>query len=213
MLQLESGFTYTTSGNERSFAIGELNFRWPLTRWFEVTAQAVSNVHSSVAGETAFGFTDSAVGCKIRLLEGSPTQAGTSPRIALLLLTSLPTGSRVFRSTMMQPQATLAVDLDITPSVSLSTNIGVINAADNEKRFDQTYGGLSFGFGLGGAWTAFLEGFAWQPGSASGTSQRVVDAGVQFLLSNDIMLDGRIGRSAGDGPPSTVTGFGLSLRW
>ena len=213
MLQLETGVTFANGGDGASIGLGELNFRLPLARGFEVTVQAAGWAREGTGDASASGFTDGAIGCKIRLLNGHPTAAGASPRVALLLLTSLPTGSGGFQDPRLQPQATLAMDLDITSSVSLSTNLGVMHGDDDGQRYTQAYGGLSLGFALGGPWSGFLEGFGYQPGSAGGASRRVVDAGVQLLLGNDVMLDGRVGRTGGDGPQSTFGGLGVSFRW
>jgi hypothetical protein len=213
MLQLESGVTFATVGDETSIGVGELNFRLPLARGFEIFLQAVSWAHEGTGGASESGLTDSAIGCKIRLLNGRPGAAGASPRVALLLVTSLPTGSKEFQDPRLQPQATLALDLDLTSSLSLSTNLGVMHADDDGERYVQAYGGLSLGFAIGGPWSGFLEGFAWQSVSDGGTSERVVDAGVQLLLGNDVMLDGRVGRTGGDGPHSTFGGLGVSFRW
>jgi hypothetical protein len=213
MLQLEGGVAFATTRDGTSIGAGELNFRLPLARWFELTVQGVSWAREGTGEASASGFNDGAIGCKIRLLSGHPSAAGTSPRVALLLLTSLPTGSGGFQVPRLQPQATLAMDLDITSSLSLSTNIGVMRGYGDGQRYIQAYGGLSFGFAIGGPWSAFLEGFAYQPGSAGGTGLGVVDAGVQLLVGNDVMLDGRLGRTSGDGPRSTYGGLGISFRW
>jgi hypothetical protein len=213
MLQLESGITFATTGDGTSIGAGELNFRLPLARWFEVTVQGVTWAREGTGQASASGFSDGAIGCKIRLVSGHPSPAGASPRVALLFLTSLPTGSEGFQVPRLQPQATVAMDVDITSSVSLSTNIGVMRGYGDEQRYIQAYGGLSFGFAIGGPWSAFLEGFAYQPGSAGGTSLGVVDAGVQLLVGNDVMLDGRVGRTGGDGSRSTFGGLGISFRW
>lgn len=151
--------------------------------------------------------------CKVRLFDGFPTSQGTSPPVALALLTSLSTGSHAHRNPRMQPQATIAVDMDITPAVSLSTNLGVMHAADDARRFVQAYGGASLGFALGGSWSGFAEVFTWWPASAGGSNQAVVDAGIQLLLGDDVILDGRLARTTGDGSPSTSGGIGVSFRW
>ena len=213
MLQLESGVTFATVGDDTSIGVGELNLRLPLARWLEVTLQSVGWSREGTGQASATGFTDAAIGCKIRLVSGHPSAAGASPRVALLLLTSLPTGSGGLQDPRLQPHATLAMDFDITSSVSLSTNLGVMHADDEGHRYIETYGGLSLGFAIGGPWSGFLEGFAYQPGSAGGTSRLVVDTGVQLLLGNDVMLDGRVGRTSGDGPQSTFGGLGISFRW
>jgi hypothetical protein len=166
MLQLESGVTFATTGDDTSIGVGELNSRLPLARGFEVFVQGVSWAREGTGGASASGFTDGAIGCKIQLLSGHPGAAGASPRVALLFVTSLPVGSSEFKDPRLQPQATLAVDLDLTSSVSLSTNLGVMHADDDGERYIQSYGGLSLGFAIAGPWSGFLEGFAWQPVSA-----------------------------------------------
>jgi hypothetical protein len=213
MLQLESGVSFATVGDQTTIGLGELNFRLPLARWLEVTLQSVGMEREGRREESVWGFTDSATGCKIRLLAGHPTAAGTSPRVALLLLTSLPTGSGGFHDPRLQPHATLAMDLDLTSSVSLSTNVGIKRATDVGEHYIQAFGGLSLGFAIGGPWAGFLEVFAYRPGSAGGTTRSVVDGGVQLLLGNNVMLDGRVGRGTGDGPLGTFGGLGISFRW
>ena len=213
MLQVESGVSYTAGSGDHGVGVGELNLRVPLSRNVEVAVQLGSYMWDGADSEAESGFSDGAVGCKIRLFDGFPTASGSSPRLALVMLTSLPTGSHAFRSPRMQPQMTLAADMDLSPDVSLSANVGVMNASEAGERYLAAYGGASLGFALGGAWSGFLELFAWQPGSAGGTTRYVVDSGLQLLLGNDISLDARVGRTTGDGPASTSGGLGISFRW
>ncbi|MCU0291012.1 MAG: transporter [Thermoanaerobaculaceae bacterium] len=213
MLQVESGVSYTAGSGDHGVGVGELNLRVPLSRNVEVAVQLGTYMWDVADSKAESGFSDGALGCKIRLFDGFPSASGRSPRLALVMLTSLPTGSHAFRSPRMQPQVTLAADMDLSPDASLSANVGVMKASEAGERYLAAYGGASLGVALGGAWSGFFELFAWQPGSAGGTTRSVVDAGLQLLLGNDISLDARVGRTTGDGATSTSGGLGISFRW
>jgi len=210
--QFESGASYVSGRDEHNLGIGELNLRVALSGRFEISVQADSYRSGTAGGSSTSGFTDGAVACKIKVFDGPSTLSSTTLRLALQLVTSLPTGTHALKDPRLQPQATLLATVDFSPAVSLSANLGVMNGDTDGERYLQALGGASLGFSLDGAWSGYLELFAWQPGSAGGSTQRVVDTGVQLLLGNDVMLDAHVGRTTGDGPTITAAGLGVSFR-
>ena len=76
MLQVESGVSYTAGSGDHGVGVGELNLRVPLSRNVEVAVQLGSYMWDVADSEAESGFSDGAVGCKIRLFDGIPDRLG-----------------------------------------------------------------------------------------------------------------------------------------
>jgi hypothetical protein len=215
-VQVEGGGTYSRTGHDRETDLGELLVRIGVGERLEVQLAPGSYVRIDSDfpfGGDSSGFEDSGVGIKLRLVdetEGRPAK----PAIALLVGTSIPIGSDELTSDNWVPGAKLAFDWDLTPTFSLSANVGGSReSGDFGERFNQLFASLSAGFGLSDRLGAYLEVYALSKDEPLGSSRRFVDTGLSYLILHDVAVDARIGYGLDGEDPNWSTGIGASVRW
>ncbi len=210
-VQVEGGYTYTRSGDDREHALGELLVRVPVSRKAELRFGVPSYLRQSTAGGRASGFDNAFLGAKFALSPGG----GKKPATALLVGAVLPTGARFVRESGLQPEAIVAASWELCPTVALSINAGYARPSDGGVRFNQFLGSVSAGFTLSDKWGAYAEVFGMSKADASGKSAKYADGGVTYLINNDFQLDARagIGLNNHAGGPDFFVGFGASRRF
>lgn len=216
-LQLETGYTYTRSGSERTSALGEILLRYALDdRWeARLGLNSYDWIDSGVPGERRItGFEDPIVEVKIRLneTEAKNRPAGV-PALGLLVRTTVPVGSRALTSDVWQPTAALALHWDLPADGSLESNLGYSYAADGDQRFDQFFASVSAGFQLNEKLGGFLEGYVFSKESADGSTAPFADTGLSYLISKDLSVDVRVGKGFEGPNPNWFTGLGAAFRW
>ena len=213
MVQVESGYTYTRSGDDREHALGEVLVRVPVSKKAELRFGVPSYLWQREGGARAVGFDDAFFGAKFALSPGG--KGWKKPTTALLVGTSLPTGARAFRENGLQPEAVLAASWELSPVAALSSNLGYVRAKDGGVRFDQVFGTLSLGVSLSDKWGAFAEVFGFSKADATGQSAKYADSGLTYLINNNFQLDARagIGLNNKTGGPDYFVGAGASRRF
>ena len=103
-MQLEGGYTFSRVGTLREHAFGELLLRIATGRRTEARIGINSHIWNHGAGASR-GFEDTTLGMKVRLCPGSETFNLLRPTTALILETTIPTGSSAFSGREMQPGA------------------------------------------------------------------------------------------------------------
>ena len=71
----------------------------------------------------------------------------------------------------------------------------------------------SLSFPLAGRTGAFVELYALAPESRGGQATRYVDAGLTYLLGNDVQLDLRLGAGLNQAAARGFAGAGVAVRW
>ncbi len=220
--QIESGFTFARVGEVKESSLGEVLVRVPVAERVElrfgvpnyVFVRAASGGNSDVR---ATGFDDAFFGAKIALLEGAgETGLFKKPAAALLVGTSLPTGARAFREDNLQPEAVLALSVDLTKRFALSTNFGYVRASDGGERFNQGFGTLSLGAGLSKRVGAYFEVYGFtRVEAATRQRARFANGGVTYLINKNFQLDARVGAGLGNhiAGPDYFFGFGFARRF
>lgn len=211
-VQLELGYTFEGAGDTDVESLGEVLVRIGWTESLELRLGVNSYVTSdSPAGENS-GFEDASIGVKIELADEAETPRLMRPQLAVLLGTSLPTGSSKLGSDDLQPGAILALAWTLSDRLSLGSNVGATWVSDDGEQ--SLEGVLSFALGaaLGGDWGGFVEYYAIVPESSAGGASQFVDAGLTRLLTDDFQLDLRVGTEIG-GETDFFVGAGLAYRW
>jgi hypothetical protein len=216
-LQIETGYTYARTGPEKSSSLGEVLLRYAFDdRWeARLGLNSYDWIDSGVPGERRIsGFEDPAIGVKVRLngAEAADRAPGV-PALGLLLNTTIPVGARALTADAWQPTATFALHWDLPAEWSLESNLGYTYAADSGRRFDQLFASASAGFQLNEKWGGFLEGYVFSKESADGSATHYADAGLSYLVSNDLALDVRFGVGLDKPHPNWFTGLGASVRF
>jgi hypothetical protein len=128
-------------------------------------------------------------------------------------LTSIPTGSAVFRENTFQPETKLCLGWDLSDRVSFGANVNCAYASESGKRFTQFAASATFGFALTNRLGSFLELFSFLPGSRGGPNATYIDGGLTFLAHDDFQLDFRSGFGLNSTSPDYFVGIGAARRW
>ena len=220
-IQIEAGWTYASNSADPEVAVHELPgtlLRIGLLERLELRAgwsgwMLEDTTMAAGRSEGRTGSSDAELGAKFRLL----SERGVRPQSALLLSTSLPTGSDEITSERADPELRLSCSHTLSDSTGLGYNLGV--AWGSEPR---TGGGsvtrssyfytLALGRSLTERLGTFLELFGEIPASAPGGPVHAWDGGFTYLLRDHLQLDVSAGVGLSAAADRWFTGAGISLR-
>ena len=202
-VQVEGGVTAIRSGGTTDLSVGELTVRIPLAATFEVGVQVYS-WGATWGSETSDGPRDPAVDVKWKLVDTDATDFG------VILGTSVPTGVRANGEPHFQPFAALSVDRVVSEKVSFTVNAGAVAASAGGETFGELFGGLSASFQASPKVSLFLELFGWSRTEPGGPGEQVIDGGLQYLVTNRLMLDVHLGAGFGRTASDGFLGLGAS---
>ncbi len=147
-LQLEAGYTFRREGAERANSAGEVLIRAGLAAWAELRVGLNSFSWLDGRGRDSSGFEDVFLGAKLGLLPASGEAYTPRPQIALLVGTTVPTGSDGFGSHGAQPEAKLALAWSLGDRLAVGSNLNVASLSGAGDRFGQISGGVAVGLAL-----------------------------------------------------------------
>jgi len=211
-VQVESGYTFEERGEVDSQSFGELLVRIGLWDGVELRLATNSYVRESAPAEEASGLENSAIGFKIELSEGSDEPGGRSLASALLIGTTLPTGSTEVREPHLEPAALLALEWPLSERLGIATNLGLIYASEGGEQFLAGTLSVALGVDLGHDFGGYFEYFNFVPESDGPVDRHFVNAGLTYLLSVDFQFDIRAGVELG-GETDYFAGVGLAYRF
>jgi hypothetical protein len=209
-VQLEAGNSFTRAGGATERTLGEVLLRVGLHPRVELRLAANSWVVSEEAGVHSSGLEDAGVGAKVSNI---PERSGRHllPTTALLVGTSLPTGSQGRRSAALSPEAKLALGWSLAETWGLTSNLNVSSAPEAGARTTEYVGSLSLGHELGERVGAYAEVYGGR--TSRGVQSRFGNVGVTFAVAPLFQLDARVGVGAGPSAGERFAGVGLSRRW
>ncbi len=206
-VQVEAGATHTESGDAESQEIGEILVRIGLAPRLELRLGLGSWARvEEPGGRDPSGLTDASVGAKVAL--GEPLGWTT----ALLVGTTLPTGSSEFRERDAQPGIVLASQRDLADRVSLGANLGYTHASADGRRFGELSASVALGVGLAEATGAFFELYGTVPDSGGGAEAYYFDTGATYGFGADLQVDLRVGFGLNSAADDFFAGAGLVWR-
>lgn len=219
--QLEMGYTYSYDsggdGSVRSHSFPETLLRiGMLADWFELRLDwnYIEERRNEFGGpiDTASGAEDMGVGCKLALTP----QEGVLPETALVLQTTVPSGSTKFTADEMQPGVTYLYSWEINESLTTGGQ-SLVNRARDEST-DDAYVLLSQSWTVGTSWTdrigSYVEWFVLAPTSAdTDHTEHYLDGGFTVLANDDIQWDIRAGLGLNGADDDYFVGSGVSVRW
>jgi hypothetical protein len=206
--QVESGYTFTDSGDEESDAIGEVLLRIGVSERFELRVGLNSYVSvDNGAGDGPSGFEDPALGLKVNLGDGD----GKVPAAALIVGTTLPVGSSEIGVDDAQPGAVLSLAWELTDKAGLGSNLGGRYASDGDDRFTEWSGSLALGRSFTGSFGGYVEWYGFSS-SGGGPDTHFLNAGLTRLVGPDLQLDARVGAGLNSAADDYFVGVGLSWR-
>jgi len=209
-VQIETGITSTQIEDVRVTTLGELLVRIGVFRNLELRLGLNSlAIEDASETDTTTGLEDIAIGLKFRLL----TVDRWRPELAVLLGTSLPTGSREYRISLWQPLAVVAAGWELSSRFALGTNLGYGRFEVSDEKFNQARGSLSLGFALSETWGCYLETFGFSTDRKDGSSSTYVDAGFTFLAATDLMFEVHFGQGLNGLDTDYFLGLGAVIRF
>jgi hypothetical protein len=211
-VQLEMGATYDDGASVDAFSLGELLIRWGFADSLELRVLAPTYLWVDEPGDDTSGFLDMVLGMKCEINDGGGQGFLGSTAAAVIVSTTVPTGSSAVGSDDWQPAAVFAASWDLAPSVSLGTNLGYARPSDGDRRFDSLWASLALGAGFTDDTSAFVELYGFNREEDRGPSTLVFQTGIVHLLSNDLQLDARVARRLTDAGPDFLVGVGASWR-
>lgn len=209
--QLELGYTFARSGDEKRHSFGELLIRVGALSWLEARLGLNSFALVDLPEEDRDGLENLSLGAKARLFTPAPDGSGLAPETALLFGMVFPTGSPEIGDDGTQPAAALALGWSLSEWLSLGSNVGW-RYATGEERFHQFLASVSAGFAIDARVGGFAEYYGLYPGSAGGSGTHFLDTGLTLLVGPNVQLDWRIGIGLVEPHPNWFTGLGIGFR-
>ena len=205
MTQIEAGATFERSGNARQTTVGETLIRVAAGNRAEVRI-GIPSYLSVCDGGRASGLDDAFLGAKFVL--SSPQKRP----LALLIGSTLPTGSHSVAPRKFSPEAALSTEFDLSRKVGLAVNVGIARPNEGEGSFSQFFGSASFGFDLSKRVSAYAEVYAFNRTERGGSPQKFINGGFTYALKPELQLDARLGFGLNNhvGGPDYFYGIGVS---
>ncbi|MFP6768976.1 MAG: transporter [Planctomycetaceae bacterium] len=220
VLQVEFGYTFTMdeepSGRMHHHSAGEPLLRYGFgADWFELRLAffPVSQRTDSGGGwSTQGGSRDLYLGTKIALT----SQECHYPEMAIILQSTVPSGSRGFTNDEVLPGANLLYSWEVNNAISIGGSTQANRSLDestNDPYLDIAQSatvvlGLSDKIGMFTEWYAFFP-----DGADTARVEHYFDGGFTVLLSNDVQFDIRAGYGLSRSADDFFVGTGLSIRF
>jgi hypothetical protein len=202
-VQLESGYTMTRAGGYTRHAVGELLLRLGVMQRLELRLSANSYVLTRGPLFETNGIEDAGIGAKLSL----------TPRSALIVSASIPTGSSSETSDGIAPDVLLALEQPLGETVGLGMNLSLASEPGVAGRNTSASGSIVLGADAGTRTGLFAELYGTRVLDGPLRDHTVfADAGVTRSITADLQLDARIGRRL-NGGDEWYFGVGLVRRW
>lgn len=212
VLQIESGVTYVDfRGGESLTTLGEILARWGVAKKLELRFLLPTYAHVSGTGD-ASGFLSSGVGFKYQLTDGDASGFLGGMESAVIVSTTVPTGTADFASSDWQPAGVFSASWELSPDVGIGTNLGIARPAGDGMRFTSLWASAALGVGLSESTSVFFELFGFNRDEARGPSTVTLQSGLVYLFNTDLQADVRVARRLTDQGVDFLVGAGLSLR-
>ncbi len=229
-IQLESGYTYVSDRENgtrvRSHSAPEALLRVGLfADWFELRlGQNFSSTRTTGPADSGDGDAegplredgpeDLYLGVKLALTE----QKGCLPEMALILQTTVPTGSDDLTASQLLPGINFLFGWDVVEDcLSVGGSLQANRSLDDSGHYYvEVAQSLTIGYRLVPRVGAYTEWFAFYPTSAldPGTGpEHFFNGGFTFLVNDDFQLDVRAGLGLNDHADDFFTGAGFAVRF
>jgi Putative MetA-pathway of phenol degradation len=211
MRQVEGGYTFQRTDDERTHSVGELLVRVPASARSELRLGLNSYTVTTVAGERAEGLEDVSLGAKLALLDAPEGHGSRRPATSVIAMTTVPTGARAFREDVVQPELKLVLAWDVTPRVALGANANWAYASRDGARAHAAAGSVTLGVDVFERVGSYAEYFALAEQRARGAGY--LNAGLTYRFSDGLQADARAGVGLARVAPDYFVGVGLVRRW
>ncbi len=211
-LQLESGQTLSHEADTRTSSTGEVLLRAGLAPRAELRVTLNSWVSERSGGSIVNGRDDGSIGAKFSL-HAPETTSLLHPALSVIVASTLPTGSTVFRASRAQPNAKLIVSWDLSERAAFTSNVNYTRTDGGQRGYDEWAASGSVGLTLTERVGSYAEYFAVQSRATDVTTQHFVNTGITFLVSPLFQLDARVGTGPSRSRGDYFAGIGIVRRW
>lgn len=213
-VQLESGYQYQHTGDQKDNSFGQLLLRIGAGKKVEARLSPNSYHVTREMGGKIYGVEDSMVGLKYKLSEGAETFDFSRPQAALLLETTLPTGAPAFRENTLQPSAGVIFDWNYSSHFQFGANLTVTDASLGGTRYADYAGTLNAEYTASKRVGILLDFYADRRAGGPDPNQTYFDGAVTYLTDNDTQLDINGGVGVNNHQhPDFFLGAGISRRF
>jgi len=158
------------------------------------------------------GFSDLSIGAKWRVREAD--DARQQPRIALLAHIDVDSGSPAFRGYGRRPSLRAVAEWELDNEWSIGVMPGFIVDREADGPFLAGIFAVTLGKSWNPSWRSFVEISGQQlVGKVHGGSYMTLDAGLAYLVTNDLQLDIVLSRGLTSAAPDFLWGLGVSVRF
>jgi hypothetical protein len=183
--QFEFGYTLARGGLITNHSLGEFLVRYSPLDKIELRFGFNSYLISKNLVDQQ-GFEDMELGIKWAVIQDS---------IALLVSTSLPSGSPEFRNDRLQPSITIALAHDINDFLSVGSNLGWTRLQNEDGGWFTEYSAsAALGISLSSKLGMFVEYFGFYNNLKEAEDQHYIDGGFTLLITPLFQVDIRVGR-------------------
>jgi hypothetical protein len=223
-VQLEAGVTddhtgpiETTTPRTEYISVGEVLLRLGLGAQTELRVFGNSRGALKISGSPAVtGMEDVKVGAKKNLRAVPDSVHSLLPNVALLVATTVPTGTTALSAGRAQPEAKLAINWTTASPFSVYANLGAGKVYSGSLQATRVWLSTAFWYAANPRVSVFAEGFI--VGRSSGRAIPIgnddVDGGITYLINDRFQLDARLGQGVGsDYKTHRFVGGGLAKRW
>jgi Putative MetA-pathway of phenol degradation len=203
-VQLEGGDTRARYGPSTSNVFGELLVRIGVSERIEVRAGIPSYISIEDSTSRVSGADDSLVEGKFLLKSGSRLSLGA------LASAVLPTGSHSVAEHSFRPRSTFIADINVSKSVSVTSNASYARSTSNGVRFNDVSGVSTANFALPSNLGLFTEFYAFN--QLGGRAQKYAASGFEWTIGKYLEIDasGGFGIRNGAHGPDRYYGAGIS---
>jgi hypothetical protein len=162
---------------------------------------------------TERGFSDVSLGVKWHVRDGD--EAKGTPGVAWLLHLDVDSGSAAFRGQGLRPSLRAVAEWDLPHDMSIGVMPGVVlDRRPDGHRFASGILAVTLGKEWTPAWHSFIEVAGRQLAARrNGGSVVTLDAGVAWIVTNDVQLDLSLARGVTSDAPDLQWGVGFSMRF
>jgi outer membrane putative beta-barrel porin/alpha-amylase len=125
---------------------------------------------------------------------GLTAESRYRPELALISMTSTPSGDARFSSAGIDPTLKLAWSKSLNESTSVAGNVSISSLSDSGERFSQRAVSFQLSRGLWRKWGGFWEAYLVTPDARGGESVWTFDTGVSYALRRGVQLDVSVGQ-------------------
>ncbi len=219
-VQFELGYTFFADDEMgtriRRHSYPEALVRIGILEWLELrVVQNYLNERTSMTGMSmnSDGFEDMMLGAKIGLTE----QEGCLPELAVILQTTVPTGSTSQSNDEMLPGVNLLYGWEALDGyLELGGSTQINRARDDVGHFYYEIAqSATLGVALSKKLSAYTEYFGFYPTSArvGPLAQHFINGGFRYLITNNVQFDIRGGLGLNRNAEDYFVGSGISIRY